>query len=281
MTAKFFEQEHGRLAYDDAGQGPLVICAPGMGDLRGVYRFLAPALERAGYRVVTLDVRGHGESSPRWADFSVAAIGADMLALARSLKAGPAVLIGNSMAAGAVVWAAVESPAQVAGLVLIDPFVEGATSMWQNLFYTALFTRPWGPAVWQKYHASLFPTRKPDDFAAYSAALRANLSEPGRIEALQHMIRASKEASGRRLARLAVPTLTLMGEKDADFKDPEAAARKVAAQVHGSYRMIPGAGHYPQAEMPEVVAPLILEFLERVCPLPQPAALEEALTGQQ
>ena len=33
-----------------------------MGDLRSVYRFLAPALVEARYRVATMDLRGHGDS---------------------------------------------------------------------------------------------------------------------------------------------------------------------------------------------------------------------------
>lgn len=55
----------GRIAYDVAGAGPLVICAPGMGDLRSVYRFLAPELVHAGYRVATMDLRGRGRGTTR------------------------------------------------------------------------------------------------------------------------------------------------------------------------------------------------------------------------
>src|SRR5579863_8507915 len=122
----------GRLAYDVAGAGPLVVCAPGMGDLRAEYRALAPQLVAAGYRVATLDVRGHGESSVGWPDYSVGAIGADMLALARALDTRPAILIGTSMAGGAAVWAAAEAPEAVAGLVLIDPFVRDMGPRWQQ-----------------------------------------------------------------------------------------------------------------------------------------------------
>ena len=101
MGTNFLKIDGGSIAYDDSGSGPLVICVPSMGDLRGEYRFLAPRLASAGYRVVSMDVRGHGETSVAWPDYSVAAIGSDMLALARSLDAGPAAIIGTSMAAGA------------------------------------------------------------------------------------------------------------------------------------------------------------------------------------
>ena len=41
----------GRIGYDVAGAGPLVVLVPGMGDLRAGYRFLAHALRAAGFRV--------------------------------------------------------------------------------------------------------------------------------------------------------------------------------------------------------------------------------------
>ncbi len=236
-----------------------------MGDLRGEYRFLAPRLAEAGYRVVTLDVRGHGESSTHWPDYSVAGVGADLLALARSLGAtseARAVIVGDSMSAGAAVWAAAEAPELVAGLVLVAPFVRSDGSLPQKLLYSALFARPWGPAAWVRYYASLFSTRKPADFAAYTAALRANLARPGRMEALQRMMAAPKTASEQRLGQVRAPVLVLMGSRDPDYKNPAFEAQWVADQLHGDYKMIEGAGHYPFTEMPEIITPLILSFLK-------------------
>jgi len=262
MNTLTFHTSGGQIAYDDTGSGPLVICIPSMGDLRGEYRFLAPRLAEAGFRAASLDVRGHGESSTAWDDFSVAGVGSDALALVRALNAGPAILIGDSMAGGAAVWAAAEAPQLVSGLVLIDPFVRGEPSWFSRLLTGLLFARPWGPAAWAAYYASLYPARKPDDFQAYRHALQANLAQPGRMEALQHMLAASKRASEERLARVKAPALVLMGSKDPDFKNPEAEAAWVAGQLNAPYRMISGAGHYPHAEMPEVTAPHILAFLQ-------------------
>jgi pimeloyl-ACP methyl ester carboxylesterase len=256
-------QDGGKIAYDDTGTGSLVICAPSMGDLRGEYRLLVPQLVAAGYRVVTMDLRGLGESSTGWDDYSVAGVGADLVALLRHLAAGPAVIVGTSMAAGAAVWAAAEAPELVAGLVLIGPFVRGATSGANALLYAVLFARPWGPSAWLKYYTTLYPSRKPADFDAYSAALRANLQEKGRMEALQAMLRASKAASEARLPRVAAPVLVVMGSKDPDFKQPEAEAQWVAAQLRGETVMIEGAGHYPHAERPDITASPILQFLAR------------------
>ena len=261
MTTQFLSRQSGRIAYDDTGVGPLVICSPSLGDVRAEYRFLLPRLVEAGYRVVTMDLRGLGESSTDWDDFSVAGVGSDIVALARSLDAGPAVIIGESMSAGAAVWAAAEAPELFRGLVLIGPFVRGETSAMSRLLYAAMFRRLWGPALWQWYYSTLYPTRKPADFAAYMAALRKNLQEPGRLEALHAMAVASKAASEQRLGQVGAPALVLMGSKDPDFKDPLAEAQAVAGSLNAELHLIEGSGHYPHAEMPDVAAPHILTFL--------------------
>ena len=262
MNTQFLQQPDGTIAYDDRGSGPLVICLPSMGDLRAEYRFLIPQLVSAGYRVVSVDVRGHGESSVSWPNYAVDAIGRDLLALIRTLNAGPALVIGTSMAAGASVWAAAEAPELITGMVLIGPFVRGESAWWSNLLYTGLFMRPWGPAAWSWYYKMLYPTRKPTDFAQYVAALRANLQAPGRVEALLQMLRASKAAAAARLSQVNKPTLVLMGSKDPDFKQPALEAETVANSLHGTYTMIDGAGHYPHAEMPDVTGPLVITFLQ-------------------
>ncbi len=235
-----------------------------IGDLRSEYRFLAPQLAAAGYRVITVDVRGHGETSARWPDYSVAGIGADLRALIRHLNAGPATIVGASMAAGAAVWRAAEAPDLVAGLVLLGPAVRGDVSRPMQLLFSALFARPWGPAAWHRFYGTLYPTRKPADFPQYSAAVRANLKEQGRMEALIEMINASKKASEERVSRVSAPTLAIMGSKDPDFKDPEAEAKWVAEQVRGKYVMVDGAGHHPHAEMPEITGPLVVSFLKEL-----------------
>ncbi len=270
MSTQYLSHQTGQIAYDDAGSGPLVLCAPSIGDVRAEYRFLVPALLAAGFRVVTMDLRGHGESSTQWDDFSVAGVGSDMLALIRHLDAGPALIVATSMAAGAAAWAAVEAPGQIAGIVMIGAAVRGSVSASNALLYRALFTWPWGVAVWQWYYSTLYSTRKPADFAAYKAALGANLKEKGRLEAMLAAVLAPKTASAERLARVTAPVLVVMGSKDPDFKQPEAEARWVADAVHGRHVMIDGAGHYPHAEMPEITAPIIVDFLQTV------AAGEEA-----
>lgn len=253
----------GTLAFDDAGSGPLVLMAPGLGDLRQQYRFLGPRLVKAGYRVVTLDLRGHGDSSVEWPSYDTRAVGGDLIALLEHLGGGQAVLVGNSFAAGAAVWAAAERPDAVRRLVLIGPFVrEHALGPVMRVAMRVAFGGPWRVRAWDAYFATLFPTRQPDDLTEYRRRLRANLAEPGRFQAVAGMMwRQDAPLIEARLVDVRAPSLVVMGSKDPDFPDAAEEARWIAERLGGEVAMIDGAGHYPHVEMPERAEPAILEFL--------------------
>ena len=195
-----FAQPHGVIAYDDRGSGPLVVMVPGLGDVRQSYRFLAPLVAAEGYRVVTVDLRGHGDSSTGWPSYSSAAVGDDVLALVEHIDAGPAVMVGNSFAAAAAVAAAAERPELVSGIVLIGPFVrEPQVGGGTKLAMSLLFSGFWKVRAWTWYYATLFPGDKPADFAEYRAALTRNLAEPGRFEAVKSMIDRNEPGVEKRL----------------------------------------------------------------------------------
>lgn len=261
-VTRYLDRPDGRIAYDVAGAGPLVVCVPGMGDVRSVYRFLAPALAAGGFRVATMDLRGHGDSDTSFATYDDVAAGQDLLALVAELG-GPAVLVGNSMGAGAAAWAAAEDPAAVAGLVLIGPFVRQVPI--NPLLVLAMrvsLTKPWGPAVWSAYYGSLYKAHRPDDLAAHRARIRSALARPGGWKAFLATTRTSHAPVEERLGEVSAPTLVVMGSADPDFPDARAEAELVAERLAGEVLMVEGAGHYPQAEMPEFVAPAIVSFLE-------------------
>lgn len=261
MLSMFIQRDGGRIGYDVTGTGPLVVCIPGLGDLRQEYRFLVPPLVRAGLRVATLDLRGHGESSTGFAAYGAEAIGGDALALIERLG-GPAVIVGTSMAAASAVWAAAEAPSRVAGLVTIGPFVRDLPlSAAQRFALWLLLRRPWGPWAWGLLYRSLYPSARPADFPEYRRRLVRNLREPGRFEALCAMLAASKAPCEARLAEVRAPALVVMGTKDPDFPDPAAEARHVAAALRGELLLVEGAGHYPHAERPDAVAPRLADFV--------------------
>ena len=261
---RYLARPGGRIAYDVAGDGPLVIGVPGMGDVRSVFRFLAAGLVDAGFRVATMDLRGHGESDTTFDQYDDVAAGTDLLALVEELGGGPAVLVGNSMGAGAAAWAAAQSPALVRALVLIGPFVRNApVARGAGLAFRLLLLRPWGPAVWNAWYAKLYPGRKPADFEAHRARIRSSLRRPGAWTAFARTTHTSHAPAAARLGSVTAPTLVVMGDADPDFKDPTAEATWIAETLGGRAVIVPGSGHYPHAEYPEIVTPAVVEFLRR------------------
>jgi pimeloyl-ACP methyl ester carboxylesterase len=248
----------GRLAYDVTGSGPLVVCSPGMGELRSSYRHLVPLLVDRGFRVATLDLRGHGDSDATFSSYDDEALATDLLALVDELG-GPAVLVGNSMGAGAAVIAAARRPDAVRGLVLVGPFVRNpsigpvASALVRALFRVAL-TKPWGPAAFMAYYPRWTPGARPDDYDEHTAAVRANLRRPGHWKAFVRTTRTTHAPAEARLGDVRAPAVVVMGTDDVDWPDPAAEARWIGERLEADVVMAPGVGHYPQAQVPGVVA---------------------------
>ncbi len=255
----------GRIAYDVQGQGPLVLMLPGMGDLRSSFRFLVPQVVAAGYRVVTADLRGHGESTAGFDSYGDEATAADLGALLEHLGE-PAVVVGNSMAAGSAVIVAADRPESVRALVLIGPFVRnpGHVSLVQRGLLRVLMGGPWAPAMWNAYLPTLYRGRKPEDFEEYRKLVRSALRRPGYAEAFRRTTRTDHQPAEEALGSVRAPTLVVMGDRDPDFPDPAAEAAWVADAVGGQVRMIDDAGHYPHAQQPRATADAVIDFLHRV-----------------
>jgi pimeloyl-ACP methyl ester carboxylesterase len=265
------ERPQGRLGYDLTGDegGPLVVLSPGFGDLRSTYRGLAAHLAAEGFRVVTADLRGHGDSTVGWADgYAVDAVAGDLLALLHA-HGGRGVLVGNSYSGSAAVVAAAREPAAVAGLVLLGAFVRDAPRGLVQKALIGLFSRTVpGRALWTRAAWPSFFKRRPSDYAARRAELAANLGRPGGYEALRRMTTAEGSHAGTesRLGEVRAPALVVMGSKDPDFADPAAEARFTADALGGPAEvlLVDGVGHYPQTEAVEVVAPAVAEFARKV-----------------
>jgi pimeloyl-ACP methyl ester carboxylesterase len=260
----YLDRPEGRIGYDLTGEGPLVVCIPGMGDLRQSYRFLVPLLVAAGYRVATMDLRGHGDSDDGFTRHDAVAAGEDAVALVEELGGAPAVLVGNSLGGGAAVSAAATAPRLVAGLVLVDAFVrDGTTSAVMRLFYRLALLKPWGPPFVGSFYRRSYPTRPPADLAAHQSAIRASFRRGRHWSEFVATTRPGRTVEAR-LADVSAPTLVLMGDRDGDFKDPVAEARWMAERLSAELVLVPAAGHYPQAEYPELVGAAVTGFLGRV-----------------
>lgn len=265
----------GTIAYDVSGEGPVVVLAHGIGDSRQSYRFLAPALVDAGYRVANVDIRGCGESSLGWDGYSRTDIAGDLVALVRHLG-GPAVIIGQSISGGAATIAAATAPELVSGVVELAPFTRaqplvdvaglvrvkrfraGYLRLAQVLLRGSL-------SSWTSYLDLAMPT-KPADWDLELARIETTLRAPGRMKALQAMCKASPSDAGAQLARVTVPVLVVEGSLDPDWADPCAEGEKILADLPqglGELVVLDGVGHYPHVQVPEKVLELALPFLAR------------------
>ncbi|MEV4615164.1 alpha/beta hydrolase [Kitasatospora sp. NPDC049258] len=262
----------GRIAFDDSATGTAaqpaghpVVLLPGMLDKRAAYRYLRPLLTAAGHRVITMDLRGLGESSTGFTDHSPAAIAEDVLALLDHLGIDRAVLVGNSYTGASVVKAAGDRPERVAGIVLIDAFVENLPpNAFQKLLVKTLGSAVVHfPALWGAAQKLYFPTARPADFDAYRAALVAMLREPARRAAVRGYVAGDSAPVGW-TAAVGCPALVVMGAKDPDFPKPERVADRQAAALKARKVMIDGGGHYPMAEFPQATADALLPFLAEV-----------------
>lgn len=272
----FLAIDGGTLAYDLTGTtGPLVVLAHGMGDSREAYRFLAPMLVEAGYRVAAVDLRGCGESSVDWPSWSRTDIAGDLVALVRHLG-GPAVLVGHSIAGGAATIAAATAPELVTALVELAPFtrtqklrlgdlrVASFRRGMRHLLGTAVFG---STGQWAKYLDLAYPGTKPADWDARMGEITAMLAEPGRMTALQGMGRTTPADAGAKLADVRCPVLVVQGSADPDWADPRAEGEAVVADLPtglGRLVVLDGAGHYPHVQFPEEVAAAMLAFLADV-----------------
>jgi pimeloyl-ACP methyl ester carboxylesterase len=259
----FIQRPEGRLAYDVLGTGPLVVCLSGMGDIRATFRFLAPPVAEAGYRVAVMELRGHGDSDTTFSRYDDEAAAEDLVALVEELG-GPALLVGHSMSAAACVIAAARRPDLVSGLVLLGPFAREPkiNPVMKGLFRLAML-QPWAKVVWNAYLPSLYAGRKPQDFAEHRAAMMAALDRPGRLRAFTRTTHTSHAPAEAALANVEAPALVVMGELDPDFPDPEAEASWLADALGAERLMVPEAGHYVHSQRPDLVVPAVVAFAGR------------------
>jgi pimeloyl-ACP methyl ester carboxylesterase len=222
-----------------------------------------------------MDMRGHGESSMGdWKSISRTDVAGDLVALIRHLGGGPAVIVGHSLSGGAATIAAATAPDLVSGIVGIGPFTRKVSIDLGGLLRIRLYRRGSllmagvallrSQGMWMRYLDLAYP-EKPADYAAYMTALRAKLSEPGRMAEFLKTLKTSPADADAQLRHVSCPALIIMGDEDPDFADPRAEAEAIVAALPaglGTVAMIKGAGHYPHAQNPDEVAGLITSFLK-------------------
>jgi pimeloyl-ACP methyl ester carboxylesterase len=127
-TSHFAFDGH-RLVYDEFGSGDrVVLLLPGLLVSRRMHSPLAEALSDRGFRVICLDLLGHGDSdrpAEMW-NYSMTIFGRQAIALLDHLGVERGVIGGTSLGANASLEAAAAGPERVTGLVLEMPVLDNA-----------------------------------------------------------------------------------------------------------------------------------------------------------
>jgi pimeloyl-ACP methyl ester carboxylesterase len=273
-----------RLHCVEAGTGPLVVLLHGFPEFWYAWRHQIPALADAGYRVVAPDLRGYNTSDKpsRVRDYRPRVLVQDVADLIVALGAGSAAVAGHDWGGGLAWLLAMQHPKRVERLVLLNAphpvrFLKGLRSPRQlrRSWYILAFQLPWLPerlVAARDFQALRWifrhqPTR-PGAFTAQDIdRYVAAAAQPGALRAAINYYRAAFRANplaqAHGLRRVDIPTLIIWGDQDRSL-GRELAEPDRAWVPDVRVERIAEASHWVQADDPERVNQLMVDFLEPI-----------------
>ena len=262
----YLERENGRrVYYEDNGSGDnAVILIHGWGMSLRMWDCSLPALLEAGYRVVSLDHRGCGQSDKDFGDMSIGAVAGDVVALVESLGLTRVALNGWSLGGAVAIEAASSLGASCAAVILTC----GATPAYlQKADYPHGGTEEALAGTLEAMAAD-----RVNFLRALSEGICARETSEAAIQWMWQIFMDASPLAARTLAELGPldqrdtlanleqPILSFVGGCD-QVVDP-AVCRSVA-DYHGNTRVVEfeAAGHAPQLEEPEGYHEAMIAFL--------------------
>ena len=250
-----------RIRYLEVGAAhgdlPVVLVHGFGGDLNG-WLFNQPALAER-YRVIALDLPGHGESSKDAGRGDLDTLSGVLVSFLEALEIDRAHLVGHSLGGSTSLKTALDHPARVASLTLICPAGLGAEI---NTDFTDGLVAATRRKQLQPVLELLFSN--PD---LVSRDMAENLLRAKRLDGAQDALGAIKDANfsgGRqadvlreRLRELEIPVQIIWGGDDKII--PALHAEGLSEGVRAS--VLPGAGHMPHMEKAAEVNRIILDHL--------------------
>ncbi len=201
------------------------------------------------YRVVTLDLRGHGDSDPSAERaYSQADFSNDIGRLLEGLILGPVVLVGHSFGGRAATVYAAANPDMVAALVVVDSDIV-ANSHGEPEYASAGDWRSLADVI--EYLCTLQPYATTEAIERQAAHLTTEL--PGgkwTLKADPAVLKAHVRTNLQpEWSRLQCPTLVLRGRASTVLNHEAAVALKEALSG-ARIAELEGAGHWPHQEIP-------------------------------
>ncbi|MEU4566537.1 alpha/beta hydrolase [Micromonospora sp. NPDC023956] len=255
-----------RLGYDDTGSGsPVLLLHAGIADRR-MWREQLPALATR-HRVITLDLRGYGESELPPTSF---AHHTDVVGVLDALDIGRAALVGCSFGGAVAVDTALTHPDRVSALALLGTAVTGhewsdeTNDLWDSLVGEVEPDDDTAGAAAEVRFWVVGPDRRPEDVDP--ALLRFAREMDERALATERALSAVDVAfpeppAIERLHELHMPVLAAAGA--ADLPDIRRLADLIAATAPNAVRLpdVPDAAHLLPLERPAPVNAALLDFL--------------------
>ncbi|HJT19500.1 MAG TPA: alpha/beta fold hydrolase [Nitrospira sp.] len=253
------------LGYDDHGRGTPLVFLHAFPFNRTMWEPQVTVLS-ARHRVITIDLRGHGESDAPFWRYSLEQYADDVRVLLAHLGIAKAVFVGLSMGGYLAFTLYRRYPESILGLVLADTRAEADTaaqSKWR--FDLAQRAGALGPsAVVEDMLPKLLSPRRyarDPDLVERVRAIQASAPVPGIVGDLMAM--AERPDSTDMLASISVPTLVLCGEDDVLTTPTD--AERIARGIRGAkLTTIPDAGHMSNMEQPALFNRAIEEFVRGI-----------------
>lgn len=245
------------VGYSTCGQGECIALLHPIG-LRG--DFWQPVVERlaSDYRVLAIDLRGHGDSDMSDAPYTLDAIADDCLEMLRSLT-GPCVVVGCSMGSAVAQSMAVRDPAMIKAAVFANgsgPRTGGRTDVLEQRAARAQLGMP---AVLdetiERWFAKAYAAAHPHSVAQVAEWL---LTGDATVHAKGWRALADRTDA---YAKITMPVLVIAGGEDASAT-PDSVKALADALPNTRYAEIAGAGHLAPLEQPNVFAGHVRNFLK-------------------
>jgi pimeloyl-ACP methyl ester carboxylesterase len=252
----FLDHNGVQLAYRESGQGdPPIVLIHGMAcdhtHLTPQFQHLSPS-----HRVVTLDLRGHGQSDKPTGDYTNEVFDQDLRFVFERLELDHPIVIGHSLGGSIALAMAASHPKLFGALVLLDSGVRAPTAKQAELqpFYATLGGADHAELVRQFVIDRLF---EPTDGRAVIDRVAATM---GATPA--HVFLAMAEgvlAFDSRAAARAVQVPSLLVLASRPFADPDEVEKLGPNWQVGR---VVGSGHFLQLVVPDQVNAMLDRFLE-------------------
>ncbi|HEY5157679.1 MAG TPA: alpha/beta hydrolase [Anaerolineales bacterium] len=270
LPGQFVKLSLGVVHYELAGpeNAPTIVLVHGFSVPYYIWDRTFAALTQAGFRVLRYDLYGRGFSDRPEKDYNLDLYDSQLEELLPALNIqGPIDLVGLSMGGPIVASYANHHPDQVRSLILIDP--EVAPVSIRQIF-------PLNLPLIGEYFMTVFVASvqlpksqssdfyRPDKFPDWEAMFRVQLQYKGFRRAILSSIRfmPSMDAAAEYSAvgKQNMPVLLIWGREDKTVSAADIQQLKeLIPEIE--YHIIEAAGHIPQYERPEVVNPLLVNFL--------------------